>query len=436
MLAPKAEKPPMTPADHRASFFRQSGWLMIANIAGGVLMWAVHFLNKFLPPGEYSSFGASLAVIMLLPTIPLQMVLAQQTAKALANHTEHELSRVIRRFLWVTFLFWVAGVIIVGLRQDAILKSWQMTNPLGLWITMGSVLLSLWLPVLWGVLQGQQNFLSLGWAMMSTAIGRITIATIAVLAFKAGAVGMITGVFMGLLAAATISAWHTRRLWMATPLPCGSSGLLAQVIPLVLAFLGFQALFTADTLFAKAYFPDAADAYVMAGTLSRALMWLVLPLATVMFPRIVHSAAKSEKSDLMGQVLLGTAILGVGGALGLSVLGPWVVRIVGKGSFVPIASAILPWYASAMVPLAVANVLLNHLLAKPASKLVLALGVFFLAAGYLFALTQIHSSPVAMLRVMGCCSLILLALCAGFSWRARTPGAAAENGAPQATTDH
>jgi O-antigen/teichoic acid export membrane protein len=425
MLAQKDEKPPMTSADHRASFFRQSGWLMIANIAGGVLMWAVHFLSKFLPAGDYSSFGASLAVIILLPTLPLQMVLAQQTAKALANHTEHELSSVIRRFLSGTFLVWVAGAIVVWLLQDAILKSWQMTNPIGLWITMGSVLLSLWMPILCGILQGQQNFLSLGWAMVSTAIGRITIATVAVLAFKAGAVGMMIGVFIGLLAAATISAWHTRSLWLARPQPFDWRGLLAQVSPLALAFLGFQTLFTVDTLFAKAYFPPAtADAYVMAGTLSRALMWLVLPLATVMFPRIVHSAAKSEKSDLMGLVLLGTAVLGISGALGLSVLGPWVVRIVGKGAFVPIASAILPWYASAMVPLALANVLLNHLLAKPASKLVLALGVFLLAASYLIALTQIHSSPVAMLRVMGSSNLVLLALCAGFSWRARTLRAA------------
>ena len=30
----------------RANFFRQSGWLMIANIAGGALMWGLHFLAK------------------------------------------------------------------------------------------------------------------------------------------------------------------------------------------------------------------------------------------------------------------------------------------------------------------------------------------------------------------------------------------------------
>ena len=59
MLAENTADAPMTTAardaDHRASFFRQSGWLMIANIGGGVFMWAVHLLNKFLPGGEYGS---------------------------------------------------------------------------------------------------------------------------------------------------------------------------------------------------------------------------------------------------------------------------------------------------------------------------------------------------------------------------------------------
>src|SRR5438105_1585804 len=62
MPAAKLETLPMTQATQRATFFRQSGWLMFANIAGGVLMWAVHFLNKFIHTGEYSSFGALLAV--------------------------------------------------------------------------------------------------------------------------------------------------------------------------------------------------------------------------------------------------------------------------------------------------------------------------------------------------------------------------------------
>jgi len=100
------------------------------------------------------------------------------------------------------------------------------------------------------------------------------------------------------------------------------------------------------------------------------LLWLVIPLAAVMYPRLVHSAAKAEKTNLMSVVLLTTGALAVVGALGLSWLGPWVVRLVYKPDFVAVASSLLPWYAAAIVPLALANVLLNNLLARPAASVV------------------------------------------------------------------
>ena len=120
--------------------------------------------------------------------------------------------------------------------------------------------------------------------------------------------------------------------------------------------------------------------------MSRALLWLVLPLATVMFPKIVHSAARSEKSNLLGLVLLGTAILAAGGALGLTVLGPWIIKFVFTASLCAGRGAVLPWYAWAMVPLSLANALVNNLLARSQFRIVPVLLV--LAAAYGFALTN------------------------------------------------
>ncbi len=416
MLAAEVEKPAMTHADHRASFFRQSGWLMIANIGGGVLMWAVHFLNKAIPASEYGNFGVFLAVVMLLPAIPLQMVLTQQTAKALATGQEGQLAGVIRWSWVIASAIWLVGAVLVLVFQRSILDHWHMTSAVGLWVTLPVVLLSLWLPMLWGMLQGQQNFLWLGWSMLGNALGRFGIAAIAVLVFHAYAAGMMAGVLVGISVAVGIGFWQTRALWRIPPQPFDGRGLLRQVVPLLLAFLGFQILFTADTIFVKGYFTeDVAAFYVSAGTLSRALMWLVLPLASVMFPRLVHSAAKSEKSNLMSLVLLGTGVLAVCGAVGLSVLGPWVIRFVFKPEFVKVASGILPWYAAAMVPLALANVLLNNLLARPASKLGLALCVFGLACVYMFALTRFHDQLTSVLKTLGLANLLLLAICAWFS---------------------
>ena len=70
--------------------------------------------------------------------------------------------------------------------------------------------------------------------------------------------------------------------------------------------------------------------YLAAGTLSRALLWLVMPLAAVMFPKIVHAAAKSEKINLLNLVVLGTAVLAICGGLGLWLVGPLLIKLVFK----------------------------------------------------------------------------------------------------------
>jgi O-antigen/teichoic acid export membrane protein len=267
----------------------------------------------------------------------------------------------------------------------------------------------------YGVLQGQQNFLWLGWSMMSQGVGRLALGAFAVLVLHFYAPGMVLGMLAGLTVAFVLAIWPTRSLWLASPQPFEWRSLLRQVIPLTLGFGAYQFMLTADTMLVRGCFSGADSAYyVSAGTLSRASMWLVGPLAVVMFPKIVHAKAKAEKSDLMGVVLLGTVILAAGGAMGLWVLGPWVVRFVFGPSYVQADAVLLPWYAWAVVPISVANVLLNNLLARSLFKVVPALCV--LAAVYTLALTQFHDTPVMVIKTLGVCNVLLLTVCAYYTW--------------------
>jgi O-antigen/teichoic acid export membrane protein len=100
----------------------------------------------------------------------------------------------------------------------------------------------------------------------------------------------------------------------------------------------------------------------------------------------------------LGVVLFGTAVLAAGGALSLCLIGPWVIKLVYSADYVRVASAVLPWYAWAMVPLALANVLINNLLARTEFRIVPVL--LLLATGYGVALTQFHDSLITA-RVCG-----------------------------------
>ena len=412
-------------ADHKphAAFFRQSGWLMMATIFAGLMAYGVHPLAKKISGAEYGIFGTMLMVTACIPTLPLQMVFAQQTAGALATNRGRQLAGMIRLgWLW-TLILWAVAALVVLVFQGQIAERWQLNGLEILWVTLAVVLMNLWMPLFSGVLQGRQDFFWLGWGAIVSGFGRIGVAAVIVLAFHGGATGMIAGAFFGLAAWVAIGVWRTRDLWLVKPEPFDGRGLFKQVAPLMLGFGACQFLFTTDTMYAKAYFSgDEMAAYVAAGTLSRGLLWVVLPLATVMFPKIVQASAKSEKNNLLAVVLLGTAALTIGGAAALCVVGPFVVKLVYTPAYVAATTALLPWYAAAMVPLALVNVLVNDLLAR--NRFGVVPWMVLLAVGYGFALPWVlgrFHSLQAVLQTLGIFNLLLFAACAWFAWGMKKP---------------
>jgi O-antigen/teichoic acid export membrane protein len=407
--------------DHKphAAFFRQSGWLMVSAIAGGAMTWGVHFLAKSIPESQYAAFGTLLMVVACLPTMPLQMIFAQQTAQALATGRERQLAGMIRLAWFGTFAIWALGALTILIFQKQIVAGWQLPGATGLLVTLPLILASLWLPIFSGVIQGRQDFFWLGWATMFGGAGRFFAAALLVLALGLGAAGMMAGALIGVGLSAIIVIWRSRDLWSLASEKFETASLRRQIVPLLFGFGALQFMFTADTMFAKAFFTgDQMAPYVAAGTLSRALLWLVLPLAQVMFPKIVHAAAKSEKSNLFNLVVLGTAVLAICGGLGLWLVGPVVVKIVYKTSYVAATVALLPWYAAAMVPLALANVMVNDLLARARYAVVPWMVALALAYGFTLPamLNHFPGRQEVVLQTLGAFNFLLFLACAWFTW--------------------
>jgi len=402
-------------AHQKAAFFRQSGWLMIANIIGGAMMWGVHFLSNAIPKAEYGTVGKLLAATIIIPAIPLQMVFAREAAAALALGQTRALANMTRKTVLGMFLLWLPLVFTVLWFQADILAAWKISQPVTLWLFLFVALAAFVAPVFAGLLQGQQNFMWLGWTLILNAAGRFGIAALVVMLFMKTAAGVMVGVLAGTLFALLIAMWQTRALWLGPGEAFAARAMLAQVVPLMLGFGACQFLFSADTIFVGRLFSgDDAGYYTAAGTLSRALMWLVMPLASVMFPKLVHSAARAEKSNLMAFTLALTAGLAAVGALGLVLLAPWVVGIVFPQDYVATVAGLLLPYAFAMVPLSVANVLVNSLLAKSDFRIVPVL--LLVAVGYGVTLACWHPTLHSVPLTMAGFTTLLFAVCAVFTW--------------------
>jgi O-antigen/teichoic acid export membrane protein len=414
MSAANAESAPVNPAGQHASFFRQSGWLMFANVASGALMYAVHLFAKVIPEAEYAVFGVLLALTICVPTVPLQMVFAQQAAAALATGRTRQLTGMFRQAWLVVTALWVVAAAGMLLAQHELIARWGISNPAALWITLLVILTSAWLPMFLGLLQGKQDFLTFGWTMIVNGVGRVGAGVVIVVLLGGYTAGIMTGTLIGLALALGLSMWQSRSLWQGPADPFDRGKLLREVAPLLVGFGACQFLMAADTMIVKAYLPENAQCYVAAGTLSRAMVWAVGPLTAVMFPRIVASTVRSEKNNLFGLTLACTAAIAIASVVGLWLLGPWVVRFMAKPSYVEVTTQILPWYATAMVPLCVANVLASNLLGKAQFRVVIPMVVLALAYGV--TLRFVHGSFVQVLQMLGLFNLALLAVCAWFTF--------------------
>ncbi|MCS7089500.1 MAG: hypothetical protein RMN51_07100 [Verrucomicrobiota bacterium] len=404
-------------ASDRVTFFRQSGWLMIVNLVTGVVMLGVHFLSKLIPEAEYGTAVTLLTLTMLIPAIPLQMVVAQQTAADLALDRRRVLAGKIRGLWgWLT-LAWSAGATAVVVCEPFLSRKLTIGNPAAVWITLLLMLGCFWMPVVWGMLQGAQNFLWLGLSMLTNAVVRVGTATALVWLWRPEATSIVSGALLGVVASIVLGVWQSRAVWAGPAEPLAARALLRETMPLFLGFGVTLFLFSADTVFVKWWFPEQTAWYASAGTLARGLIWLVGPLAAVMFPKVVRSTVRSENGRLLGVTLVSTGVLAGLAGVGLCLVGPWLIQLVYTPAYVEPTMAILPWYAAAMIPLALANVLVNHLLASNDYRVVPWLVA--VAGVYVLGLLRFHEGPIQILQVLGVACLLMFGICWWFVQRPR-----------------
>jgi O-antigen/teichoic acid export membrane protein len=434
----------------RLTFFRQSGWMMMASFVGGIFMTAVHIiaakdfssiqlgslgdLFARFPPldkGTYGLFNTLLLTLGYLgiPAIGVQTIIAQQTAMTATEKQQRELRGAIRVLFGGTFLIWAVAALLTLVFRQHLLSEFKIAEPAALSVMLLAGLVMLWSPVLAGVLQGQQNFLWLGGVSILTGIGRCLAIFIIVRLMGAGITGAMAAVLAGALLMLVIAAWQTRSVWKGPADHFAWQPWLRRVMPLTLGVGATTLIMTADMIVVRgAFTEDETGFYSAAGVLGRALAYFTGPMAAVMFPKIVRSAARAERTDVLAQALGATALLGGAGALFCTLFPSVPLRIMYDESFLVI-KPLVPWFAWCILPLTLANVLINNLLAR--SRFGIVPWLVTLAVGYLVALSVVvHRLDTAnhlaafrtIVSVLGTFGLLAMTIAAWYTWRTTEHG--------------
>ncbi len=411
----------------RFAFFRQSGWMAFATGLGGVFMWLVHVpAGALLSKPEYGVFQALLQVmnLMLIPAIGLQIIVAQQTAAAVTDTQRHQLAFTVRRLLAAVTGIWLVMALGVFVFRGEAIRELQIANPAALWLTVLVGLMMLWWPVLQGALQGRQEFLWYGWLQVVNGAARFAGVLLVVGLLGGQAAGAVLAALFGFAMTVGVAAWHSRSVWLLPGAPVAWRPWLARVVPLTLGLAAGQFMMAADQLVVQSSFNRNVTAiYGAAGMIGRALIFFTAAVFAVMFPKIVASRARAEKTDVFALALGATAVLGGGAALACTILPELPLRLI-YGTKYLASAPLVPWFVWCMLPLTLANVMVGNLLAQ--ERFAAVPWLLLVAVGYGLALwlrvpafkeAEQAAAFKMVVQTLGVFSLLLVAVAAWFTWK-------------------
>lgn len=343
--------------------------MMIATFGGGVLMLGVQLLvNRLMSIAEYTELLTLLKIVTFIsmPVGGLTTVFAHQAAAAADESATRLLRTCARTIVYGTFGLWIGMLLVAALGQDWIMATMQLGSRPAFWMTMIVALSTLLTPIFRGLLQGAHRFGPLGWTLISDGVIRFAGALLILILVVKSAAGVMTAALMGQWVALGIGVWYGRDLLRGAGGKVEWAKWAQTAAPLILGSGVIVFFISADFIFARTLFPDIEDIdklYVPGNMVGFAMAQLAVPIAAVMFPRVVRNAANAGKGEELRWTLILTAVIG-GAASLLATVAPWLpVLVIFKGEYAE-GKALVPWYAWSMLIFTLANVLIANLMAR------------------------------------------------------------------------
>jgi O-antigen/teichoic acid export membrane protein len=236
----------------------------------------------------------------------------------------------------------------------------------------------------------------------------------------------MAGCVSGQIVTLALGFWLTRDIWRGEGAPFKWGPWLARVIPLTFGLGAVLFITATDALFVQSTFSaETRQLYMGANLTGFAVMQFVSPIAMVMFPRVVRSVAKSEKTDAMKMTVALTAAVGIMAALVCTVMPTLPLRIIYATSPKMLGAApLVPWFAWALLPLTLSNALLTNLLAHERYRVVpyaVVIAVAYLCTLFALGNHLVHVNDqmqafTTVVQLLGAFSTGLFAVCAWFTW--------------------
>ncbi len=385
-------------------------------------------MGRALSVEQYGVLASMLVTIIIIatPMDAIRTAFAHFSARLDAEGRASEIRLLVNRWFRDVLWFSVPVLLLACLFGRPLSVFFNLESRVPILLTGVMVAASPFLPILAGAFQGVQAFVwmaatSQGWSLVRLILGGalvLLIAPVAALGLVGQAVGLIVSIALG---------WVGLRVVLgAAPATVDlPKGVTTYFLRSLLVLGGFAVLMNADIIMVKHFFaPEDAGLFARASTIGRSIIFLPMPIALAMFPKVTSDGAVSSHNWVMlFKALLFAAAIILSAVLLTSLL-PKLALLVLFGDHAPTDAIVrlvraVVW---AMSPLGLAYVILNFEMAqhrfKPALTLVPC------AIAYVVGVSLWHQTVfqvAAVLATVSCTAVILLAL--GLPWKKTSPAA-------------
>jgi len=410
----------MSSAESRATFFRQSGWMAFATMAGGLFNMFSTLVVFEMPDDQVNAFDAALAALAIFgtPALGVQAAFAAQASVTDDSDRMKTLAATMRgAFLWLT-AGWAVLAGLCVLFSTKIFALFGLSQPAFLWVLLALALVTVWTPVTNGTLQGRQDFLWFGLGTLLNGVGRFAVLVIVVLVLKLGALGGLVGVLAGSLAVFALVTWRTRDVLAAPGGKVDWHKFLRRAVPLTFGLGALVTIMQADALIVREKLQslglttEEIVGYTAARRIGQVLVFLVGAVVSVMYPKVARSFQRTEATDVLKLTVCLTALVSVVGAAITSLVPEIPLRMLAGSGATAESAKLVVAFVWALVPLAISNVLVWNLLARECYRAVPFL--VLVAGGCWLALRTYNDRLLTVITVVGISALALLIVSAIF----------------------
>ena len=357
------------PTDIKHGLLRHSMFLFAATQIANVANLLFQFVTgRQLPDHEYGVLGAMMSIFLIAatPLDALRTAMAHYTTRAMRTGDIGAIRWIVRewsgRMIWLALALMAAGVLL----QKPAAVFFQLDSGLPFVFACALVGLTFFMPLLNGVFQGMQHFYWMSASMHAWTVLKLGL-VIVLTAYAPTAIAGLTAHALASIVGIAISFYGIRSLTRTEAAKKPATGIGVFFVRSLMMLGGYAVIMNADLIFVKHIFsPEEAGLFARVATIGRSIIFLPMPIALVMFPKVITSGPSTRYSRVTLLKALGLVALLISSAVAAIIAVPWLpLRIMyGITSPDPEMTRLLILFVCSMAPLALTYLLMNYEMAQ------------------------------------------------------------------------